>query len=130
MLDQLTQDHDRLREIADRLDTYFQEPSAPVDIEFSRLRWALIRQLTLHLAREKAVFGTHAAGADGCMDESLDTQFQEYMTAWDARAIQRGWVHYCRVSRALLRQLRARMRREEAYLFPRYAGTMASAAMH
>lgn len=130
MFDQLTQDHDRLREIADRLDAYLQEPSAPVDIEFSRLRWALIRQLTLHLAREKVVFGSDASGTDGCMGDPLDAQFQEYMTAWDARAIQRGWAHYCRVSRALLRQLRARMRREEAYLFPRYAGTMASAAMH
>lgn len=130
MLAQLMQDHDHLRELADRLDFYLQGQSAPVDIEFSRLRWSLIRQLTVHLAREKAAFGEQATTVDGCLDDALDAQFAEYMTAWDARSIQRGWANYCRVSRSLLRQLRARMQREEAVLFPRIAAVAPSLVMH
>lgn len=127
MLDELARDHDNLRAIADQLERYLHQPHPPVDVEFSRLRWSLIRQLTIHLAREQAAFATNAmAGELGCLDQSLDARLNDYMATWDVAAIQQRWAHYCSASRALLNQLRYRMKREEAYVFPRLVPQSAS----
>jgi hypothetical protein len=88
MIGRLKNDHDRIRAILDRLDIFLDGAAPPISIEFPRLRWELMRELSDHVAR------------------------------WTVGAIQDGWQSYRATARALLARLRRRMAFEEQAIFP------------
>jgi hypothetical protein len=117
MIAQLIEDHKRLRTIAGELRGFLTADHAPVDINFCRLRWMLVRELTSHLARERALFAPKRPDLAPA-DDPFEALVQRHMARWDFRAIQNQWRHYCFSAQTLLRRLDARMDQEESSLFP------------
>ena len=121
MIDQLRNDHDRLRDLADRLDRFLDSDAPPIDPEFSQLRWILVRELSMHLASERAALEAWRAksrGNDHDLDFELDDAFMQHIVAWSGATMSTRWKHYCESTRALLHRLRQRMEFEETSMFP------------
>ncbi|WP_303544298.1 hypothetical protein [Sphingomonas natans] len=114
-------DHERLRAIVGRLEAFLEASSPPVDMAFPRLRWELIRELSVHSAVERmklpGLSKTHAAVYHG-LDTELDAAVSAHMIEWSVSSIQDGWHAYRASARALLARLLRRMRYEEQALFP------------
>lgn len=129
MLAQLKTEHDRLRDLAGRLRTYLHGDAPPRDPDFARLRWMLVRELSVHLATERrAVDDWCARGGSGDgFDQELDDAFTRHVVAWSGATMTTTWSRYCDDTRDLLRRLCDRMDYEEAVVFPAFAATGVSA---
>lgn len=123
LIDRLQSDHDRVRAVLSQLDTFLDLDRAPTDMNFSRLRWTLVRELATHLAVERSAYphvtqhlrgGTLYQGLDRALDEDLAT----HMAGWTPTRIQTEWRCYRSDARLLARRLRRRMAYEESALFP------------
>jgi hypothetical protein len=117
----LQHDHDRLRALAADLDVYLVQPTPPAGPEFAQLRWQLVRELSMHLAAERAALQTwqRSAGAAGShIDLGLDAAFTDHVAKWSGVSLAQSWHCYRSSARALLSRLRTRMDREERLMFP------------
>ena len=123
LTDRLMDDHDRVRATLTQLDDYLDGDRAPADMEFSRLRWSLVRELATHLAVERAAYPGVKASLRGDtlyrgLDRALDEDLSAHMGRWTPARIQGEWRHYRSEARLLARRLRRRMAYEESALFP------------
>ena len=125
-LDRLHADHDRVRGILTGLEAYLLAATAPRDADFSRLRWSLARELSTHLAFERAAYPKITVQPRGPalyngLDRTLDADLAEHMTYWTLARIHAEWIAYRVSARLLSRRLRQRMAYEENVLFPMLA---------
>jgi hypothetical protein len=123
MIEQLTQEHDRLHALADQLDCFLDAETMPTDPAFSRLRWTMLRQLSTHFAAERHALSPARndpaiAGLFASLDSDLDGAIDAHMLEWSAARMQAAWPNYRSAARALLKRLRRRMRYEEGVLYP------------
>ncbi|MHA6722405.1 hemerythrin domain-containing protein [Sphingomonas sp. RS2018] len=113
----LKTEHDRLRELADRLDRFLDGDAAPKDANFTQLGWVLVQELSLHLASERAALRTHKEN-DVAQRFGLDEAFVRHVATWGNASVAAGWSRYVTETRLLLNALRDRMAFEEATIFP------------
>jgi hypothetical protein len=121
MIGRLKNDHDRIRAILDRLDIFLDGAAPPISIEFPRLRWELMRELSVHLAVERTKLPGLSKSHPKLyaqMDLGLDAALSDHVARWTVGAIQDGWQSYRATARALLARLRRRMAFEEQAIFP------------
>lgn len=126
LIDRLLRDHDRVRDTLERLDRYLEADRAPTDLDFSRLRWSLMRELATHLAVERSAYPGVTAKLRGDtlykgLDRALDNDLAAHMTHWIPARIHDEWGRYRSEARLLARRLRRRMHYEESALFPMMA---------
>ncbi|KQT31310.1 hypothetical protein ASG29_15230 [Sphingomonas sp. Leaf412] len=125
-LDRHRADHDRVRAILTGLEAYLLAAAPPVDAGFSRLRWSLARELSVHLAFERTAYPKITSQPRGPalyngLDRTLDADLGEHMTKWTLARIHAEWIAYRVSARLLSRRLRQRMAYEESVLFPMMA---------
>ncbi len=113
----LTEEHERLRALADRLDAYLARAEAPQEAAFTQLGWQLVQELSMHLASERAAMRKHAEN-DVEKRFGLDEAFMQHIATWGATSVAAGWRNYVTETRRLLDRLRERMAFEEATIFP------------
>lgn len=113
----LKAEHDRLRELADRLDRFLDGETAPKDADFTQLGWMLVQELSLHLASERAALQRHKEN-DVAQTFGLDEAFVRHVATWGNASVVAGWSRYVTETRMLLKGLRDRMAFEEATVFP------------
>lgn len=117
----LPHDHHLLRDLSDRLERYLDRETPPQEPEFARLRWMLVREMTLHLATERAVLARWR-GQVGRMadrfDFALEDAFKQHVVAWSGATMIAIWPRYRIETRELLGRMRRRMDMEESAVFP------------
>lgn len=123
LIDRLRDDHDHVRATLDQLELYFDGAQAPTDMAFSRLRWALVRELATHLAVERTAYPGVTTKLRGSalyqgLDRALDADLASHMAGWTPSRIHAEWSRYRSEARLLARRLRRRMAYEESALFP------------
>jgi hypothetical protein len=108
--------HDSIRRIAARMDIFLAKPTPPDGDEFARLRWTLVRELSIHLAVERPALTTwlqRNAGRAAELDTDFDQVFAHHMATWSGANIHAAWADYRGVTADLLARLRRRMDYEE-----------------
>ena len=121
MTARLHHDHQALRAMADRLEAYLVGDAPPQDPEFSHLRWMMVREMTLHLATERAALARWQADSvelSRDFDFAFEEAFKQHVVKWSGASMISNWCRYCLETRALLRRMRKRMAFEERTLFP------------
>ena len=117
-------DHDKLRELADRLELHLDAPAPPLGQDFAQLRWMLVRELSLHLAIERRTiedWRTRTRARIETQDYALEEAFMQHLVDWSGATVSAAWDRYRAEMRRLLDRLRARMTAEETKLFPKLA---------
>ena len=116
----LQDDHARVLEIIRQLEPFLERDTAPVEPDFARLRWSLVRELTQHLAMERSVLsgGSHPGSAAAEYDGGFAATFNNHIARWTGAQVHDHWAGYSRAARTLLARLRRQIRHEETVLFP------------
>jgi len=125
MIDQLRQDHDRLRTISAELRALLEADGARIGMCFAAARWALTRELLRHMAiekqvlRETALEGAELSTRSVHNAENFERRYRAHIARWTAVEIDARWKDYCRDLRELLAILEQRMAFEERTVFPK-----------
>lgn len=125
MIDQLRQDHDRLRVLAAQLRSLIEDDGARIGLCFAAARWGFTRELLRHMAMEKQFLREqHPACAEVSTRsphnaDNLERRFRDHLARWTAMEIDENWKDYCRDLREILNILEHRMLFEERAVFPR-----------
>lgn len=125
MIDQLRQDHERLRAIAAQLRALLKDDGARIGLCFAAARWSFTRELLRHMALEKQFLrDQHPACAEVSArlphnSANLERRFRDHLARWTALDIDENWKDYCRDLREILNILENRMLFEERAAFPR-----------
>lgn len=112
--------HGELRAMADRLEAYLHGDAPPQDAAFAHLRWMLVRELSLHLAGERAALERWQAEVGqwaARLDLAFDDAFKQHVVKWSGASLSANWCRYCLETRALLRRMRKRMAFEDRTVF-------------
>lgn len=120
MLARQLEDHTRLSHLADRLEHELCE-ACPADLsDLAHVRWALARELLLHLAIEDRVLRADMPSrlAGDPTPAGLRAHLHDHLVRWSGDAIVRGWQDYRVATIKLLAAMRARLAHERRRPMP------------
>lgn len=123
MIEQLREDHDRLRALTAELRALLRDDGVRIGMCFAAARWALTRELLRHMAVEKQFLrdhpreGTELSSRSAHHPENFERRYRAHLARWTAVEIDAQWKDYRRDLRDILTILEQRMDFEERTVF-------------